>query len=183
MIIDRELVYDHWYRLWRLRLRMPDGAEVERHLEHHGAAVAVLPYDPERRVALLVSMPRAAILDAGAPPLLEAVAGHIAVDAERSARAEAMEEAGVRLGALDPVGTVWLMPALSTERLSLFLAAYSADDRIGPGGGAPDEHENITVHELALCELGALRGSHAIEDAKTLLLLQALELKDPTLFA
>ncbi|RYH30795.1 MAG: ADP-ribose pyrophosphatase, partial [Alcaligenaceae bacterium] len=64
MIVARTLVYDGFYRLWRLRVLMPDGAAVERHLEDHGAAVAVLPYDPVRRVALLVAMPRAPVIDA-----------------------------------------------------------------------------------------------------------------------
>ena len=65
-IVKKTLVYDVWYKLWRLAVRMPDGAVVERHLESHGDAVAVLPYDPVRRVAMLVTMPHASLL--AAPP-------------------------------------------------------------------------------------------------------------------
>jgi len=181
-IICRELVYDGWYKLWRLCVRMPNGAEVERHLEDHGRAVAVLPYDPDRCVAIVVTMPRAPLIDAGEPPLIEVVAGNIACDPEESARREAMEEGGVRLAALEFVAEVWPMPALSTERLGLYLAPYSIDDRVGSGGGAEDEHENITVREIELSELRDLRRAGALRDAKTMLLVQALELRMPALF-
>jgi nudix-type nucleoside diphosphatase (YffH/AdpP family) len=181
-ILSRLLVYDGWYKLWRLRVRMPNGAEVERHLEDHGAAVAVLPYDPVRRVCLLVSMPRAPVIAAGQPALLEAIAGNITDHAEESARREAMEESGVSLDRLDFVAEVWSMPALSTERLALYLAPYGADDRIGHGGGAEGEHESITVHEIPLATVRDLRLAGALQDAKTLLLVQALELRLPALF-
>lgn len=182
-IVSRTLVYDAWYKLWRLEVRMPGGAEVERHLEDHGRAVAVLPYDPVRRVAMLVSMPRAPVIDAGAAPLLEAIAGNFAGNAEDSARREAMEEGGVRLGVLEFVAEVWSMPALSTERLGLYLAPYAAGDRIAAGGGVDGEHESITVHEIALSVLQEMRLAGTLGDAKTLLLVQALELQKPTLFA
>ena len=181
-IITRTLVYDGWYKFWRLRVRMPDGTEVERHLEDHGAAVAVLPYDPARRVAMLVSMPRAPVIDAGQPPLLEAIAGNIASDPEESARREAMEEGGVQLGPLAFVAQIWPMPALSTERLTLYLAPYTAEDRVETGGGAEGEHESIIVHEIALTDLRAMRLTGTLHDAKTLLLVQALELRAPELF-
>jgi nudix-type nucleoside diphosphatase (YffH/AdpP family) len=182
MIVERTLVYDHWYRLWRLKVRMPNGAEVERHLEDHGSAVALLPYDPERRVAMLVSMPRAPVLDAGEPPLIEVIAGNVGDNVQHSARAEASEEAGLRIGELEPLATVWSMPAFSTEKLHMFLATYSESDRIGPGGGAEGEDENITAFEMPLSELRAMRIAGTLTDGKTMLLVQALELARPDLF-
>ena len=56
-IVERETVYDGWIHLDRVSLQMADGVVVERHVEDHGVSVTVLPYDPERRTALLVSMP------------------------------------------------------------------------------------------------------------------------------
>jgi 8-oxo-dGTP pyrophosphatase MutT (NUDIX family) len=123
------------------------------------------------------------VMDAGEPPLLEAIAGNNAQDAAESARREAMEEGSVRLAVLQPVGEVWSMPALSTERLTLYLAPYAADDRLEAGGGAVGEHESITVHEIALSDLRDMRLAGALRDAKTLLLVQALELREPALFA
>ena len=74
-IVERCLIHDGWYRFHRVTLELSNGVCVERHLLDNGSAVMVLPYDPERRVALLVSQPRAAVVAAGEAPLLEAIAG------------------------------------------------------------------------------------------------------------
>lgn len=183
-IIERRLVYDGWYRFWVLRLRMPDGAQVERHLLDNGQAVAVLPYDPVRRVVMLITQPRAAVLAAGVEEdLLEAIAGNLdAAAPEARIMAEAMEEGGLRLGALEPVANIWPIPPVSTERVMLYLAPYGAADRVGPGGGHEDEHENIRVVEIGLDALYAMVMAGTLEDAKTLALAQALIIRHPELF-
>lgn len=182
-IVSRVQVYDGHYRFWRLELAMPDGSVAERHLLDNGSAVAVLPYDPVRRVAMLITQPRAAVIDAGAEPLLEAIAGNLdGIDAVDRAREEAMEEGGLRLGKLEPVARIWPLPPVSTERVALYLAEYAAVDRIGPGGGADGEGENITVHELPLALLRQQALAGRLTDAKTLILIQALLLRRPELF-
>lgn len=183
MIVAEEEVYRGWTRLRRIAFRMPDGAVVERHLEDHGSAVAVLPFDPARRCALLVSMPRAPVVAAGEADLLEVVAG--ALDGEDPvdcARREAIEEAGVHLASLERVTRVWSMPTLSSETIECFLAPYASSDRIAAGGGVIHEHENITVHEIDLNRLAAFSRDGTIRDMKTLVLIQALQLRRPELF-
>lgn len=64
----------------------------------------------------------------------------------------------------------------------MFLAAYSATDRTGEGGGLAAEHEKITVVEIALTELAALANTGRITDMKTLALVQSLRLRHPALF-
>jgi nudix-type nucleoside diphosphatase (YffH/AdpP family) len=184
VIASRERVYDGWYKLDRIELRMPDGQIVERHVEDHGPAAAVLAYDPDRRTALLVSMPRATLLSAGEPLLLEAIAGNLdGRPAEEAARTEALEEAGVRLTELEWIANIWSLPALSTERLQLFLAAYRLADRVAEGGGLAHEAENISVHELPLSDLAGAADAGRLVDAKTLLLLQTLRIRRPELFS
>lgn len=183
-IIAEETVYRGWLNVRRMTLRMPDGRPEERHVEDHGRAVAVLPYDPVRRTALLVSMPRAPVILGGEPDLLEAIAGRIEGEsAEDNARREALEEAGVVLMALEPVANIWTMPSISTERVQLYLAPFAASDRIAAGGGAADENEGIAVHELPLARLAALADAGELPDAKTLLLVQALRMRHADLFA
>lgn len=183
-IVEKTLVYDGWYRLFRLAVEMPDGRIAERHLLDNGSAVAVLPFDPERRLAMLVEQPRAGVLVAGEPPLLEAIAGGLdgASPAERIVE-EAMEEGGLRLRHLDPVANIWPIPPVSTERVQLYLAEYNTVDRVGAGGGADGEHEHITVHEIGLDLLRDMVLSGALTDAKTLILAQALLLRRPGLWA
>ncbi len=163
-----------------------DGVEFKREIEDHGSGVAVLPYDPERRMALLVQLPRAPVLDYGeAAHLLEAPAGLLDEGEEPAdaARREAQEEAGVVLQGLEPAGLIWSMPGISTERMNLYLAPYGATDRTGPGGGLAEEHENITVVEMPLADLAALADRNELRDMKTLTLLLTLRLRHPDLFA
>ena len=80
------------------------------------------------------------------------------------------------------MGSTWSMPGISTERMELFLAPYTAADRTGPGGGLAEEHENITVREVALAELAAKADANALPDLKTCALLQSLRLRRPELF-
>ncbi|MGU3392501.1 ADP-ribose pyrophosphatase [Sphingomonas sp. M1A8_2b] len=179
-----EKVLQGWINVDRVIMQMPDGALVERHVEDHGPGVAVLPYDAERRTALLISQPRAAVMLGGAGSVLEVIAGRLDdADPATRIRAEAMEEAGVELGALEHVVCLWTMPSISTERLDLFLAPYTMADRTGQGGGCDDEHENIMVHELPLARLAQDADNGQLLDGKTLILVQTLRLRRPDLFA
>jgi nudix-type nucleoside diphosphatase (YffH/AdpP family) len=183
--IDKmEIAHRGWTTLSVVTFVLPDGTKFNREIEDHGRAACVLAYDPERRTALLVSQFRAAVfLTSGETDLLEVVAGVIdAGDGADTARREAMEEAGVQLRNLETVATVWTSPGISTERSEMFLAAYSAVDRTGTGGGLAAEHEKITIVEIALAELAALADTGRITDMKTLALVQTLRLRQPALF-
>lgn len=184
-MIKTETVYQGFAKYIVASFRHGDGAMVRREVEDHGEAVAVLAYDPERRTALLVRQFRAPLFVAGAKmDLIEAIAGlKESEEPEQCARREAMEEAGVALTALDRVATVWSMPGISTERMHLFLASFSAADRTGNGGGRADEEEEIEVVELGLPELARQADAGEITDLKTLALVQSLRLRRPDLFA
>jgi nudix-type nucleoside diphosphatase (YffH/AdpP family) len=180
-----ETVYQGYVTLMVATLAAADGSTFRREIEHHGHAVAVLPYDPARHTALLVSLPRAPVIWADGPPeLMEVIAGMIDGEApEACARREAMEEAGVRLDALEAFGAPWASPGVSSERMHLFLAAYSAADRITDGGGADGENEHITVMEVPLDQLWTWVEEHRIEDMKTLALILTLKVRHPELFS
>lgn len=171
-----ETVYQGWGRMLLATLVTPDGSRITRQIEDHGDAVAVLPYDAERGTVLLVRQSRPPMLFRGeTTPLYEVLAGRIDAgeDGETTARREAMEECGLTLGAVDLVGHFFAMPAVSTERLSLYLAPYRRADRIAAGGGIADEHEDIEVIEMRLDHLWA-RGMAALADMKTAILVLAL---------
>ncbi|CAA2099334.1 GDP-mannose pyrophosphatase NudK [Methylobacterium bullatum] len=185
VIRGTRILHDGWSRFLVAEVTMPDGTRLTREIEDHGRAVGVLPYDPERRVALLVEQFRPpTFFAAGTLSLLEVPAGLLdEAEPEDGARREAFEETGVRLGALERLTTGWSMPGISTEQMDLFLGAYTAADRSGPGGGLADEHENITVHEMPLATLAAMSDRGEITDMKTLVLVFALRLRRPELFA
>ena len=184
-ILAFRVLHEGWTRFGLARVRLADGSEAERVVEDHGDSVGVLPYDPGRRVATLVRELRVpALYKAGDQSHLEAPAGIIERGPpEENARREVLEETGLRLGPLEPVGTTWSCAGISTERIHLYLAAYAPGDRAGPGGGAAGEHENIKVVELPLAELAAMAERGELVDLKTLTLVLALRLRRPALFA
>jgi nudix-type nucleoside diphosphatase (YffH/AdpP family) len=183
-ILERETVYSGYMTVERLRVRLADGAEVIRDMEQHGDAVAVLPYDSHSRVALIVRLFRLPAFDRfGELALDEACAGMIeGEDVEENVRREALEELGLRLGVLEPLGRVWSSPGVSAERVSLFLAPYSPKDRVAAGGGADGEHEGITVIERPLADLARDADAGQIVDIKLLTLVLALRARKPELF-
>jgi nudix-type nucleoside diphosphatase (YffH/AdpP family) len=183
-ILNVEDKHKGWTRFLVVDLRLPDGTLLRREIEDHGAAVAVLPYDAERRTAVLVRQFRAPVFYAsGQEQLLEAIAGiRNEADAAATARREAMEEAGLRLRSLEHVATAWSTPGVSTERISLYLAPYGRTDRLHQGGGNPTEQERITVLEIALSALDRMLQSGKLDDMKTIVLLQALKLRHGDLF-
>jgi nudix-type nucleoside diphosphatase (YffH/AdpP family) len=183
-IIGTETVHRGWATFLIATVRSADGQTFTREIEDHGRAACVLPYDPQRRTAILVRQFRPAVFYAAQQAdMLEALAG-IVEDAapEDCARREAQEETGLVLGTIEHVATAWTMPGISTERMDYFLAPYSEADRRGAGGGLAAENESITVVEMPLRELAAMVEDGRLSDAKTLLLVQTLRLKRPELF-
>jgi nudix-type nucleoside diphosphatase (YffH/AdpP family) len=184
-ILNVRTVYDGWSKFLVADVRLADGAEVTRQIEHHGDAIGILPYDAERRTVVLVSLLRPpALYAAGVRDLIEAVAGLIddGESAQVAARREAMEEAGLKLDVLETVAKVWISPGISTERITLFLAPYGVADRVTAGGGLDVEHEGITVMELTGSKAWAMLENGEIADMKTLALLSALRLRHPEVF-
>lgn len=144
-----------------------------------GDAMAVLPVDRARGTVLLIRQFRWPVFESGHHQLLvEAVAGKLDGDTpETCARREAMEEAGVTLGALTLVSHPFISPGAVKERLSLFLADYDSTQPREKGGGIGDEGEDIETFEVTLDEGLAMIADGAIIDAKTIILLQAAKLR------
>lgn len=183
-IVHIETAFKGWGRYLVATLRLADGRTFKREIEDHGTAIGVLAYDPERRVAMLVRQVRAPVLYIEKRQYtLELIAGIVEDgDPAATARREAMEETGLRLGTLEDVATVWTMPGVSTERMSLYLAAYCEADRVEKGGGLAVENEVITVIEMPLAEVARMADGGELTDMKTLALVQTLRLRRPELF-
>jgi len=182
-ITNRRPIHEGWLGLSMLTLELDTGETIERELVEHPSGAAVLAYDPERRVAMVTRQSRPPLIDAGEPPMIEVLAGALDEDPpEVCARREAMEEGGIALHDLEPVGIVWANSSTSTERIHLFLARYQGADRVAEGGGLDEEAEHIRVLERPLAALAGLVAAGEVRDAKTLILLQALQLRRPALF-
>jgi nudix-type nucleoside diphosphatase (YffH/AdpP family) len=184
LIRSVEILSDDWAVLkkYTFDYRRSDG-NLERQVRQtydRGHGAVILPYDPDRGTVLLVRQFRLPAYVSGHPePLIEACAGLLDKDdPETCIRREAEEELGFRLRETETVFHVFMSPGSVTERLMFFIARYSPEDRIGEGGGAKHEGEDIEVLEMTLDEALAMVDQGRIIDGKTIMLLQHLKLKD-----
>jgi nudix-type nucleoside diphosphatase (YffH/AdpP family) len=161
--------------------RRSNGAWQSQNRESYdlGDAIAVLPWDRAHDRVLLIRQFRWPVFEWGHHQLLiEAIAGKLDGDTpEVCARREAMEEAGVTLGALTLVSHCFPSPGAVKERMSVFLADYDSSQPREKGGGIGDEGEDIEAFDVTLDEGLAMIASGEIIDAKTILLLQAAKLR------
>ena len=170
-----------WAKLDRYTIRYvrSDGGEdvLVREVHDHGHGATVLPYDARRGTVLLVRQFRLpAFLHDRDGFIIETCAGLLeGDDPAQCAKREAEEELGVHLANLRFMTTVYSSPGAVTERISLFIADYDHDSRVGAGGGHPHEGEDIEVLEMPFDEMRRMVQDGRIVDAKTVLLSLFLE--------
>jgi len=169
-ILETRLGYGGFFRLdvHRLRHRRFDGAMTDvmvREIFERGNAVAVLPYDPRRDEVLLIRqfLP-GAYFGGRSPRPLQIIAGMVeeGESEEQVARREAIEEAGCRIGRLEPAYAFMPSPGGSSERVMVFCAEA---DLSSAGGiyGVADEHEDIRVEIFPANEAIGLLDAGVIE--------------------
>jgi nudix-type nucleoside diphosphatase (YffH/AdpP family) len=175
-ITGEETMANGRFRLTRTSAEIEEADGVRRRLTHeiyhHANAAAVLLYDPDRRVVMLVRQFRlAAYLAEGALEMLEVCAGMLDGDEPLAcALREAWEETGVRLVSARHAFDAFSTPGALTEKIACFVAPYRLADRLGAGGGV-DADEHVETVEIPFAQAQALIGSGAIRDAKTIALI------------
>jgi nudix-type nucleoside diphosphatase (YffH/AdpP family) len=181
-IIEQETLSDAWYTLKKVgfELKRRDGQwqRQSREVYDRGNGATILLYDPERRTVLLTRQFRIpAYLNQHDGYLIEAAAGMLDdASPEERIREEVQEETGYRVEEVRKIFDLFMSPGAVTERVHFFVGRYAPDQRAGEGGGLAEEGEDIEVLELSYDEALAKVASGEIRDAKTVLLLQYLQL-------
>ena len=177
-VLETRLLSDNWAELktTRLRLTMSDGSSQEQWRETYdrGDGAVILPFDPARRHVLLGQQFRWPAAYVGADPhLIEAAAGLLDdADPEARIKAEAEEELGLFLTNPTRLFDLFMSPGSVTERLTFFVAEYSAAQAIERIGGIREEGEEIEILDLPLAAALDMIATGEIRDAKTVILLQ-----------
>lgn len=144
---------------------------IERDLCHRSTAVAIVLYDPQRDLLVMIEQFRVGAFAAGAQPwLLEFVAGMVkpGESGEDVAAREAVEEAGCVPRDVKLVFTTMPSPGGCTEIVELYVGLV---DSTGVGGihGLEDEVEDIRVHLVPAETAIALMDANRITSGFTLL--------------
>lgn len=181
-IVGEQLLADDYYPLKKItyeQRRRDGGLQTEaREVYASADGATALLYDPERRTVLLTRQFRIGAHVAGHHGyLFETAAGVLdGADPAERVRAEIREETGYDIDQVQHVMTLFASPGVCTERVHYFVARYSPDQRCDAGGGKEDEGEDIEVVELGYDEALARLARGEIEDVKTVVLLQYLQL-------
>ena len=182
-IVEETLLSDNWYILKKITFERStangSAARQTREVYDRGNGATILLYNNANRTVVLTRQFRLpAFMNGHSGYLIETAAGLLDdASPEERIRLEAEEETGYRVGTVEPVFDVFMSPGSVTERLHFFMAPYDAADRVGAGGGLAEEGEEIAVLEYGYDAAFAMVASGEIADAKTIMLLQHLELR------
>jgi nudix-type nucleoside diphosphatase (YffH/AdpP family) len=183
-IIKTEVLSDNWYTLRKVTFKreLNDGTwqEQSREAYDRGNGATILLYNKTQKTVILTRQFRLPTFVNGNPSgmLIEACAGLLDKEnAEDCIRRETEEETGYKISDVRKIFELYMSPGSVTEILYFFIAEYSKDMKVHEGGGAEHEQENIEVLEIPYAEALHMMESGEIKDAKTVVLLQYLQLK------
>jgi nudix-type nucleoside diphosphatase (YffH/AdpP family) len=178
-ILEERILSDDWYVLKKttFEYRCRDGhwRKQSRETYDRGNGAVLLLFNVERSTVVLVRQFRFPAFVNGCIDglLIEACAGLLdGEDPQTCIRREAEEETGFRVRSPRKIFEAYMSPGSVTEKLHFFVAEYEARDRLSAGGGDIAEGEDIEVIELPLATALQMIGIGAIQDGKTIMLLQ-----------
>jgi nudix-type nucleoside diphosphatase (YffH/AdpP family) len=182
-IIEERLLSDDWYVLKKttFEYRCWDGRweKQSRETYDRGNGAVLLLFNVERSTVVLIRQFRFPTFVNGCDDglLVEACAGLLdGEDPHTCIRREAEEETGFRVKSPRKILEAYMSPGSVTEKLHFFVAEYESQDRVSAGGGDAAEGEDIEVIELPLASALQMITTGAIQDGKTIMLLQYVAL-------
>lgn len=180
-----EILSDNWYTLKKItfNIQKKDGTVEQQSREAYdrGNGAVILLYNKDSKTVILTRQFRLPTFINGNQTgmLIEACAGLLDNDnPEECIKRETEEETGYKISKVEKIFEAYMSPGSVTEILHFFIAEYSAEMKIADGGGLDEEGENIEVLELSFDETLEMIDSGKIKDAKTIMLLQYLRIKN-----
>lgn len=183
--INTEVLFDNWARLKRVTYEYSRGdgewEAQKREVYDRGNGAVILLYNTEQNTVILTRQFRLATYLNGnhTGMLIEACAGLLDDDSpEEAIRRETEEETGYKISKVKKIFESYMSPGSVTEILYFFVAEYSSDMKVNDGGGIAHEQENIEVMEMKFKDGVRMIENGEIKDAKTIMLLQYLQLQN-----
>ena len=137
-----------------------------------GDSVAAVVHERESNSLIMVEQFRYPTYETGPGWIVELPAGIFVPEKdltpENAMRRELIEEIGYAVGDLLYIGSFYLSPGGSSERIHLYYVLVSAKDRVRNGGGLSDEGEDIRRISLKVDHAFERIETNEIVDAKTL---------------
>lgn len=183
-IISKKRVFNGFLKVdeYELRHEKFDGSMSEvinRLTIERGDSCAVLIYNKDKEKYVLVNQFRHATYGKNSGWLTELVAGSVPEDETpmECMVKEIEEEAGYKVDSIEHLYTAYTSPGGLSERLFLYYAEVSDNQKVSHGGGLDDEHEDIEVQYYTWEELWAMVSSGKCLDMKAITAVQWVQLK------
>ena len=180
-----EILSDNWYTLKKItfNIHKKDGTVETQSREAYdrGNGAVILLYNTTTKTVILTRQFRMPTYINGNSTglLIEACAGLLDNDnPEECIKRETEEETGYKISKVEKIFEAYMSPGSVTEILYFFVAEYSSEMKITNGGGLEDEGEDIEVLEINFEKALEMIDSGEIKDAKTIMLLQHLRIKN-----
>ncbi|MEX0361044.1 MAG: GDP-mannose pyrophosphatase NudK [Allomuricauda sp.] len=177
--VSKQLLSDNWYTLNKVTFEYHrEDGEWETQIREaydRGNGAVILLYNKEKKSVVLTRQFRMPTYLNGNTDgmMIEACAGILEKgNAEQTIRMEVEEETGYKIDTIEKVFESYMSPGSVTEILYFFIGQYHEEMKVGEGGGAEDETENIEVLEMPFKHALKMMGTGEIRDAKTIMLLQ-----------
>jgi len=189
-ITEEKLLSDNWYVLKRYTFnylsKSGQWTTQQREAYDRGNGATILLHNPRTATVILTRQFRLPTFvngnrDGGPASgmLIETCAGLLDNDdPETAILRETEEETGYRIQSVQKVMEAYMSPGSVTEKLFFYLAEYTADTERNIGGGI--DEEEIEIIELPLSEAITMMQTGQIQDGKTIMLLQYLQLQTLT---
>ena len=178
-IVEERLLSDDWYTLKKTTFdyRRRDGRWQRQSRESYdrGNGAVLLLFNVDCNTVVLTRQFRLPAYLNGCSDglLIEACAGLLDGDDPHTCiRREAQEETGFVVRAPRKILEAYMSPGSVTEKLHFFVAEYEPQDRVSAGGGDVAEGEDIEVIEVSMASAREMIANGAIQDGKTIMLLQ-----------
>ena len=182
--LTTEVLSNSWYTLKKVSydfLKNNGSWQTQtREAYDRGNGAAILLYNKVQKTVILTRQFRLPTFINGneSGMLIEVCAGLLDKDnPEDCVRREAEEETGYKVSHVKKVFETYMSPGSVTEILYLFIAEYNLSMKINDGGGIEHEQEDIEVLEFPITQAISMIEAGEIKDAKTIMLLQYLQLQ------
>lgn len=183
--ITKELLSNNWYTLNKVTFEYQrEDGEWETQIREaydRGNGAVILLYNAQKGTVVLTRQFRMPTYLNGNEDgmMVEACAGLLEKgNAEETIKMEVEEETGYKIDLVKKVFEAYMSPGSVTEILYFFIGQYEDAMKVGEGGGAEDETENIEVLEIGFNEALRMMQTGEIKDAKTIMLLQYAQINN-----
>ena len=177
-IVSKKEVYKGFLKMLKLGVETKSGDVIDREVMTRSSinqsddSVASLVYDTDKEKFIFAKQFRAGLYNEKSQDLIEVVAGTLeeGEDPQECMKREIIEEIGYKVDNMEYVGSYYVSPGGTSEKVHLFISKVS--HQVSSGGGLESENEEIDIVEMSEKEMKEYR----FRDMKTLFLVSHLKI-------